>query len=44
MTHYKLTEAMIRTSFEKTGIDEKYDPIYDKIAKRYFEDRSNEGS
>jgi hypothetical protein len=35
---------MIRTSFEETGVDEKYYPIYDKITKRYFEDLSKDGS
>lgn len=44
MARYQLTEVMIQSSFEKTGVDEKYFPIYDKIAKRYFEDLSNEGS
>ena len=44
MACFQLTEAMIRTSFEETGIDEKYYPIYGKIAKRYFENLSNEGS
>ena len=44
MECFHLTEAMIRTSFDKTGIDKKYFPIYDKNAKRYFEDLSNEGS
>ena len=44
MTYFQLTEAMIQTSFEETRIDEKYYPIYDKIAKRYFEDLSKEGS
>ena len=44
MACFQLTESMIRTSFEETGIDEKYYPIYDKIAKRYFEDLSKEGS
>jgi hypothetical protein len=44
MANYRLTEAMIQISFEKTGIDEKYYPIYAKIAKRYFEDLSKEGS
>ena len=44
MACFQITEAMIRTSFEETGIDEKYYPIYDKIAKRYFENLSNEGS
>ena len=36
MTYFQLTEAMIRTSFEETGIDEKYYPIYAKIAKKRF--------
>ena len=44
MANYQLTEIMIRTSFEEAGIDEKYYPIYDIIAKRYFEDLSKEGS
>ena len=44
MARYQLTETMILTSFEKTGVDKKYFPIYDNIAKRYFEDLSNEGS
>ena len=44
MECFHLTEAMIRTSFEETGIDEKYYPIYAKIAKRFFEDLSKEGS
>ena len=44
MIPYQLTEAMILTSFSKTGVDKKYFLIYDKIAKRYFEDLSNEGS
>lgn len=44
MARYQLTEAMILTSFEETGVDEKYFSIYDRIAKRYFEDLSNEGS
>ena len=44
MTYFQLTEAMILTSFEETGTDEKYYPIYAKIAKRYFEDLSKEGS
>jgi hypothetical protein len=35
---------MIRSSFARTGVDEKYYPIYDNIAKRYFGDLSNEGS
>ena len=32
MANYRLTEAMIQISFEETGIDEKYYPIYAKIA------------
>ena len=44
MAYFQLTEAMILTSFEETGIDEKYYPIYAKIAKRFFEDLSKEGS
>ena len=44
MACFQLTEAMIRTSFEKTGIDEKYYPIYVIIARRYFEDLSKESS
>lgn len=44
MENNQLTEAMIKTSFEENGIDEKYYPIYDKNAKRYFEDLSKEGS
>ena len=44
MAHYQLTEVMIRSSFARTGVDEKYYPIYDNIAKRYFGDLSNEGS
>ena len=44
MTYFQLTETMTRTSFEETGIDEKYYPIYAKIAKRFFEDLSKEGS
>ena len=44
MIPYQLTEAMILTSFSKTGVDIKYFQIYDNIAKRYFEDLSNEGS
>ena len=44
MAYFQLTEAMIRTSFEETGIDEKYYPIYDKIAKQSFEDLSKDGS
>ena len=44
MIPYQLTEAMILTSFSKTGVDKKYFLIYDKIAKRYYEDLSNEGS
>jgi len=44
MACFQLTEAMIRTSFEETGIDEKYYPIYDKIAKQFFEDLSKDGS
>ena len=44
MAQYQLTEAMIRNSFEKTRVDKKYFPIYDNIAKRFFEDLSNEGS
>ena len=44
MAYFQLTEAMIRTSFEETGVDEKFFPVYDKIAKRYFEYLSNEGS
>ena len=43
MARYQLTEVMIRTSFEETGVDEKYFPIYDNIAKRYFEDILKEG-
>ena len=42
MECFHLSETMIRTSFEETGVDEKYYPIYDKIAKRYFEDLSKE--
>ena len=44
MERYQLTEEMIRSSFEKTGINEKYYPVYNKIAIRFFEDLSNEGS
>lgn len=44
MANYQLTEAMIRTSFEETGIDEKYYSIYYTIAKRYFVNLSKEGS
>jgi hypothetical protein len=44
MEFFQLTEAMIQSSFEKTGVDKKYFPIYDNIAKRYFVDLSNEGS
>ena len=44
MTYFQLTEAMIRTSFEETGIDEKYYPIYAKIAKRFFDDLSKKDS
>lgn len=43
MSRYQLTEVMIRSSFEKTGVNEKYYPVYNKIVKRYFEDLSNEG-
>lgn len=44
MARYQLTDAMIRSSFARIGVDEKYYPIYDNIAKRYFENLSNEGS
>lgn len=44
MTRYQLTEEMIRSSFEKTGVNEKYYPVYNKIAIRFFEDLLNEGS
>lgn len=36
MAYFQLTEAMILTSFEETWIDEKYYPIYAKIAKRFL--------
>ena len=44
MARYQLTKTMIQGSFKKTGVNKKYYPIYDNIAKRYFEDLSNEGS
>ena len=44
MARYQLTEEMIRSSFEETGVDEKYFSIYDRIVKRHFEYLSNEGS
>lgn len=44
MARYQLTEAMILASFEKIEVDKKYFPIYDNIAKCYFEDLSKEGS
>lgn len=44
MACYQLTEEMIRSSFEETGVDEKYFSIYNRIAKRYFDDLSNESS
>lgn len=44
MARFQLTEAMILASFEKTGVNEKYYSVYNKIAKRFFEDLSNEGS
>ena len=44
MAFFQLIETMIQGSFEKTEVDKKYFPIYDNIAKRYFEDLSNEGS
>lgn len=44
MARYQLAEVMIRSSFEKAEVNEKYYPVYNKIAKRYFEDLSNEGS
>lgn len=44
MERYQLTEEMIRSSFEKIWVNEKYYPVYNKIAIRFFEDLSNEGS
>ena len=44
MAYFQLTEAMIRASFKDTRIDEKYYPIYDRIAKQSFEDLLKEGS
>lgn len=44
MARFQLIEEMIRSSFEKTWINEKYYAVYNKIVKRYFENLSNEGT
>lgn len=36
MVHDELTDLMIRQSFEKTGVDQSYFPIYEAEAKRCF--------